>query len=67
MRDHGIGIPAADQERIFEAYQRASNVGSISGTGLGLKIVEDCAELHGGTVTFESGKGTAFTVRLPVL
>jgi len=69
VRDHGIGIPADDQERIFEAYHRASNVGSISGTGLGLKIVKDCAELHGGAVDFESesGKGTAFTIRLPAL
>jgi PAS domain S-box-containing protein len=67
VRDHGIGIPEADQERLFEPYHRASNVGAISGTGLGLKIARDCAELHGGTITFESeeGQGTTFTARLP--
>jgi len=69
VSDHGIGIPVSDQERLFEAYHRATNVGSIGGTGLGLKIVKDCAELHGGSVAFESeeGRGTRFTVRLPVL
>jgi len=69
VRDYGIGIPAEDQEYLFEPYHRASNVGTISGTGLGLKIARDCAELHGGTITFvsEEGKGTTFTARLPVL
>ncbi len=67
VRDSGIGIPADDQERLFEPYHRASNVGAISGTGLGLKIARDCAELHGGTITFQSevGEGTTLTVRLP--
>jgi PAS domain S-box-containing protein len=69
VRDHGIGIPIADQERLFEPYHRATNVGAISGTGLGLRIVKDCAELHGGNVLFasEEGIGTTFTVRLPIL
>jgi PAS domain S-box-containing protein len=68
VRDHGIGIPVADQERLFEPYHRATNVGTISGTGLGLRIVKDCAELHGGNVMFasEEGKGTTFTIRLPI-
>lgn len=68
VMDQGIGIPVADQEKLFEAFQRASNVGEIPGTGLGLVIVKRCVELHGGTVKIESsaGKGTSFTVCLPL-
>jgi signal transduction histidine kinase len=68
VRDRGIGIPEADQSRLFEAFHRAANVSQIPGTGLGLLIVKRCVELHGGTVVFESrpGTGTTFTVRLPL-
>ena len=66
--DHGIGIPEADQQHLFEAFQRGSNVGDIPGTGLGLVIVKRCIELHGGTLRIEStvGQGTTFTVTLPL-
>jgi signal transduction histidine kinase len=66
--DHGIGIPEADREQLFEAFHRCSNVGEVPGTGLGLVIVKRCVELHGGGIemTSETGKGTTFTVRLPV-
>ena len=68
VMDQGIGIPVADQEKLFEAFQRASNVGEIPGTGLGLVIVKRCVELHGGTIKIDSsaGKGTSFTVCLPL-
>lgn len=68
VRDRGIGIPAEDHPRIFEAFQRAGNVGEIMGSGLGLLITKRCVELHGGSIGFESepGEGTTFTVRLPV-
>lgn len=68
VRDRGIGIPAEDQARIFESFQRAGNVGEIPGSGLGLLITKRCVELHGGSIGFESapGTGTAFTVRLPL-
>lgn len=68
VSDEGIGIPEADQSRLFEAFQRGSNVGSVNGTGLGLVIVRRSCELHGGTVAVASqvGAGTTFTVRLPV-
>jgi len=68
VKDRGIGIPADDQLRMFEAFQRARNVGEIPGSGLGLLITKRCVELHGGSIGFVSnaGEGTAFTVRLPV-
>jgi signal transduction histidine kinase len=68
VRDRGIGIPAADQSRMFEAFQRAGNVGEIVGSGLGLLITKRCVELHQGEISFtsEAGIGTTFTVRLPV-
>jgi two-component system, sensor histidine kinase and response regulator len=67
VQDQGIGISEADQPRLFHAFQRASNVGGISGTGLGLTIVKQAVELHGGTVHLESqlGRGTTITVHLP--
>jgi PAS domain S-box-containing protein len=67
IQDRGIGIPQADQSRLFEAFHRAENVGNVPGTGLGLAIVKQSVELHGGTITFESeeGVGSTFTVILP--
>lgn len=68
VRDEGIGIPEQDQSRLFEAFHRATNVGEISGTGLGLLLVKRCAELHQGSITFAStsGKGTTFHLSLPL-
>jgi signal transduction histidine kinase len=68
VRDEGIGISPEDQKRLFEPFQRASNVGGIPGTGLGLSIVKRAVELHGGqiAVASEIGKGTTFTVTLPL-
>jgi PAS domain S-box-containing protein len=67
VTDHGIGIPADDQPRIFESFHRARNVGNVEGTGLGLSIVKQCVELHGGNIVFESavGRGTTFVARIP--
>ncbi len=68
IRDTGIGIPPEDLEELFEAFGRASNVGTIQGTGLGLAIVKNCVDLHGGQITVDSvvGQGTTFTVTLPL-
>lgn len=68
VKDAGIGIPEADRARLFEAFHRASNVGEVPGTGLGLLLVKRCVDLHQGSIGFESavGKGTTFTVKLPV-
>lgn len=67
MRDEGIGIPSEDQERLFEVFHRASNVGSISGTGLGLPIIKQAVEAHGGSVVCASEEniGTTFTISFP--
>ena len=68
VRDHGIGIPAEDRDRIFDTFYRAKNVGEVGGTGLGLRIVRDYVALHGGTVTMDSefSQGSAFTISLPL-
>ncbi|NJO39284.1 MAG: PAS domain S-box protein [Cyanobacteria bacterium CRU_2_1] len=67
IRDAGIGIPKADQERLFEPFHRASNVSTIPGTGLGLAIIKHAAELHGGSIQVmsEVGVGSTFTVSIP--
>ncbi len=67
IQDQGIGIPAADQDRIFDAFSRSSNVGNIKGSGLGLAIVKHAVELYGGNISFVSqeGIGSIFTVDLP--
>jgi signal transduction histidine kinase len=70
ISDRGIGIPAADQQRIFDPFYRTSDVVSaqIQGAGLGLSLVKRIVEAHGGRVSVESapGRGSAFTVSLPV-
>jgi signal transduction histidine kinase len=67
VRDRGIGIPLADQLRLFEPFFRAENTKHIPGAGLGLAIVREAVELHGGTISFisEPGRGTAFKARIP--
>jgi signal transduction histidine kinase len=68
IRDRGIGIPAAEQEQLFERFFRASNSTGISGTGLGLSIVKRYLDLMGGEIGLTSveGGGSTFTVTLPV-
>lgn len=67
VQDQGIGISELDQKRLFEPFQRASNVGNIPGTGLGLAIVKHLVDLHDGTIDVKSqlGVGTLFSVTLP--
>jgi len=68
IADQGIGIPEADQRRLFTSFTRGSNVGPRPGTGLGLVVVRRCVDLHGGRMSLTSapGRGTTVTVDLPV-
>ncbi|HEY9845969.1 MAG TPA: HAMP domain-containing sensor histidine kinase, partial [Candidatus Caenarcaniphilales bacterium] len=68
IQDQGIGIPRLEQAQLFDAFHRASNVGTISGTGLGLAIVKQSVDIYGGriSVASEAGAGTRFTVTLPI-
>jgi two-component system, OmpR family, sensor histidine kinase SenX3 len=69
VRDHGIGIPKRDLERIFERFYRVDRARGrqTGGTGLGLSIVRHVAQAHGGEVTVESveGEGSTFSLLLP--
>jgi PAS domain S-box-containing protein len=68
VEDRGLGIPADDLPRIFERFHRASNVGGMSGTGIGLAYVWQVVEDHGGLIEVRSrvGQGSTFTMRLPI-
>ena len=69
VRDHGIGIPARDLERVFERFYRVDQARSrqTGGTGLGLAIVRHVTQNHDGSVRVESrpGEGSTFTLCLP--
>jgi two-component system phosphate regulon sensor histidine kinase PhoR len=69
VEDHGVGIPAADRARIFERFYKVDRVRVRGGgTGLGLAIARHVIEQHGGRIQVESeeGRGSTFTVALPV-
>jgi two-component system, OmpR family, sensor kinase len=68
IADHGIGIPAADLDLLFERYHRGSNVSGIVGTGVGLYLVKIAVDLHGGSIEVKSkeGDGSRFGIRLPI-
>jgi signal transduction histidine kinase len=70
VRDHGVGIPRAEQPRIFDRFYRVSTgaVHEVRGVGLGLAIVRHIVAAHGGTVAVESepGEGSTFSIRLPL-
>jgi len=69
VRDNGVGIPEAEQERIFEPFRRVDERlrSQASGVGLGLAIVRDVMAAHGGRVKVDSapGQGSTFTLFLP--
>ncbi|HEU4769365.1 MAG TPA: HAMP domain-containing sensor histidine kinase [Pyrinomonadaceae bacterium] len=70
IADRGVGIPHAEQAKVFEKFYRVGNglVHDVKGSGLGLSLVKHIIEAHNGTISVESdvGKGTRFTILLPV-
>lgn len=68
VQDQGIGIPEAEQAKLFESFHRATNVGNVHGMGLGLSIVSRCIQLHGASIAVKSavGMGTTFIVTIPL-
>ncbi|MGI9502927.1 MAG: sensor histidine kinase [Geminicoccaceae bacterium] len=65
VRDQGPGVPVSEQDRIFERFQRASD-DTIEGCGLGLSIVRQIAERHGGRISLaEAAEGARFRLTLP--
>jgi signal transduction histidine kinase len=67
LSDSGIGIPKDEIPRLFTEFFRASNVKNVIGTGLGLTIVKEIVDQHGGEIQVESeeGLGTTFVIHLP--
>jgi PAS domain S-box-containing protein len=69
VSDRGRGIPEADRQKLFQPFHRASNVGRVPGTGLGLTIIRRVVDFHQGTLDFTSevGVGTTFSLTFPRL
>jgi signal transduction histidine kinase len=67
LSDNGIGIPKDEIDHLFTEFFRASNVKNVIGTGLGLTIVKEIVDRHGGQIQVESeeGLGTTFVIHLP--
>ena len=68
VSDHGVGIDAEDVARLGERFFRAKTSMGIAGTGIGLNLVHTLVGMHEGSIDVKSelGKGSTFTVRLPI-
>jgi signal transduction histidine kinase len=67
VADCGPGIPEQERDRIFEPFAQSAESGEIGGAGLGLAIVRDIVQMHGGSIALSSevGQGACFTIELP--
>jgi signal transduction histidine kinase len=70
VTDHGVGIPKAEQKKIFEKFYRVENtlIHTTKGSGLGLALVQHITEAHGGSIEVESeaGEGSTFRLLIPL-
>jgi signal transduction histidine kinase len=68
VQDHGEGMDEQTQRRIFDPFYRADTTSGVAGTGLGMSIVKEIMDIHGGRIQIESapGRGTAVTLWLPL-
>jgi len=68
VQDKGIGIPTQDCDKIFERFYRSQGAFQVKGMGLGLTLVKHVVEAHSGRIEVRSrvGKGSTFTIRLPL-
>lgn len=70
IRDHGLGIPTDAMPHLFEKFYRVEDAAlrNVEGTGIGLYLARQVVEAHGGTIVVDSqvGRGTAFTIHLPL-
>jgi signal transduction histidine kinase len=68
IHDRGIGIPAAERERLFEPFFRASNAAARAGMGMGLFVAQQILARHDGRIWFDSaeGQGSTFSIALPI-
>lgn len=69
VSDHGPGISPEQHAAVFAPFHRAPGTAAVPGVGLGLAIVRQIVERHGGTVSVDSdlGQGASFALRLPVM
>jgi signal transduction histidine kinase len=71
VKDYGIGIPSEERDKIYSRFYRISNdhTQKVKGSGIGLTIVKQIIESHGGTISLESkvGSGSTFIIKLPIL
>ncbi len=68
IRDHGIGVPIADNEKIFNSFYRAENTHGIQGSGMGLAVVKQMSDMQGLNLRFYSkeGEGSEFVIDIPL-